>query len=135
MLKINDKKKKYMTFILFFTVLLCSFLGIEYDTVYENMPASMGEVSHVSINDFESVLDEFISSKEISVSTSEAAIAQQLSTRRNSVSTFGSGFLVALLPLALGLLFLACMLFCCNSTSCSQRYIIRYIHNKDGQKA
>ena len=99
------------------------------------MPASMGEVSHVSINDFESVLDEFISSKEISVSTSEAAIAQQLSTRRNSVSTFGSGFLVALLPLALGLLFLACMLLYCNSTSCSQRYIIRYIHNKDGQKA
>ena len=85
MLKINDKKKKYMTFILFFTVLLCSFLGIEYDTVYENMPASMGEVSHVSINDFESILDEFISSKEISVSTSEAAIPVYIFTNLNYI--------------------------------------------------
>lgn len=131
--KLIDINKKYFAMIAFFSVLLCSFWGLEYDTVSHGTGSfplnSDSYVSQVAN------LDEIISSEEISVSTSQAAFIRQLSTRKSSAGLFEiDSFVNDMLP-TLYFVFLAFMSLYRNSSSSSHRFIIRYIHNKDGQKA
>lgn len=134
--------KKFIALMMLLTVLLCSFLGIEYDmtgskvSLIQSAPesnmsehrtsASMDELVVHIIDNKNSVLDEY---------TSETAIARQLSTKRSGVNTFRGLYIVVFILCALSLLFLTSIYLYSGRICCSQRYIIRYIHNKDGQKA
>lgn len=139
--KSSCSRKKFITIMMILAVLLCSFLGVEYDMTenkvslvqtvpdsssLQKSPASMGDVAVHIIDNKNSVLDEY---------TSETAIARQLSTKRSGVNTLRGLYIVAFILWVLSLLFLTSIYLYPSSICCSQRYIIRYIHNKDGHKA
>ena len=129
------KVVKYLCSIILLSVVLCSFWGLGNSTISYGTDKNLYEqISCVSQG---TNVDEIIRSEEISVSTSQAAIVRQLSTRKSSVSLMVlyillNAILATLLFFSFSFSFSG--LYYCASSS-SHRFIITYIHNKDGQKA
>ena len=119
--------------IILLSVVLCSFWGLGNSTISYGTDKNLYE--QISCVSQETNVDEIIRSEEISVSTSQAAIVRQLSTRKSSVSLMV--LYILLNAISATLLFFSFSfsgLYCCAYSS-SHRFIITYIHNKDGQKA
>ena len=70
--------------IILLSVVLCSFWGLGNSTISYGTDKNLYE--QISCVSQETNVDEIIRSEEISVSTSQAAIVRQLSTRKSSVS-------------------------------------------------
>lgn len=119
--------------IILLSVVLCSFWGLGNSTISYGTDKNLYE--QISCVSQETNVDEIIRSEEISVSTSQAAIVRQLSIRKSSVSLMVLYILLnAILATLLFFSYSFSGLYCCVSSS-SHRFIITYIHNKDGQKA
>ena len=119
--------------IILLSVVLCSFWGLGNSTISYGTDKNL--YKQISCVSQETNVDEIIRSEEISVSTSQAAIVRQLSTRKSSVSLM---VLYILLNAILATLLFFSYSFSglyCYAASSSHRFIITYIHNKDGQKA
>lgn len=132
-----QKSRRYQNRVLcvlvFFSVWLCSFLGLGYCTQpYGSDYVPQGQSSFLSLA---TNPDEIICAGEESESTVYAVILRQHSTRRTGESSLRPVFLFKELTPALLILFFVFLSLHDNSFFSSHTYIIRYIHDKDGQKA
>lgn len=129
---ISKRNMKFISVLMLTVVLLCSFYGFELDvTSYKDSDVPISNFSYVSKV---SNLDEVISTEEITAGVSQAALIRQLSTRKNSVDSFAIYFMSICLNSLLFLAFLAFLNLHDNHINSSDRFTIRYIHDKDGQK-
>lgn len=127
-----DRNKKIISFIALLSVILCSFLGIEYDRLSGNMTDN--SISQESYASSFTDMGEVVDAQEISPSTNQFALIRQLSSRRNGAGVF---FVFGLSNLKLVVLYFSVLWYMnqhSNSASCSHRVIMCYIHNKDGKK-
>lgn len=130
---ISKRNMKFISVLMLTVVLVCSFCGYELDvTSYKDSDVPISNFSYVSKV---SNLDEVISTEEITAGVSQAALIRQLSTRKNSVDSFAIYFMSICLNSLLFLAFLAFLNLHDNQINSSDRFTIRYIHDKDGQKA
>lgn len=131
--KILGQNKKYFAVMAVIFVLICSFSGLDSDTPWYyangNPPGQSTLVSQVL--DFAEIL----CTPETSVSASPAAFLRQLSSRKHSTGSFAMNVYVPCIPPVPAIVFLFFMRLHRRSDCSSHRFIIRYIHNKDGQKA
>ena len=125
--------KKHLSIILVFLTILCSFVGFRNDNTLCSTNESPFEKNTYVTN--ETNLYEVIGPEEISGSTYHAAIIRQLSARKNAVSMLVIHILLDnMLPTLFLFVFFISSLYCYAQSS-SHRFIINFIHNKDGQKA
>ena len=119
--------------IILLSVVLCSFWGLGNSTISYGTDKNLYE--QINCVSQETNVDEIIRSEEISVSTSQAAIVRQLSTRKSSVSLMVLYILLNAISATLLFFSFSFSGLYCFASSSSHRFIITYIHNKDGQKA
>lgn len=125
-------RKHILSCVLIFAILSCSFWGIRDTlTVFGNSSLSSSH-NNYAVNT--SDLSEFICSEEISPSASQASLVRLFSLRKHQTDTVGFYFSVFLYPFIAYLISLAFLSLCHNSDNYSHRFIMKYIHNKDGQK-
>lgn len=129
----TGKRTKHFVFAMILSVLLCSFLEVNTENIVSNAANHLGgQLGYVTqVNDF----DELISPEEILGHTSQSAIVRQICVRRYADHSFGTDLAVGLLvlvPVCIAFLYRTFGYSCLN---CSQKFILRFIHNKDGQKA
>lgn len=130
---ISKRNMKFISVLMLTVVLLSSFCGFGADfTSYKNSDVPMSNFSYVSKV---SNLDEVISTEEITAGVSQVALIRLLSTRKNSVDSIAIYFMSICLNSLLFLAFLTFLNLHDNQINSSDRFIIRYIHDKDGQKA
>lgn len=129
----TGRKTKRFVFAMVLSVLLCSFLEVDTGNIVSNAGNSLG--GHLGYVTQVNEVDELISPEEILGNASQSAIVRQIFVRRYSDHSFGTdlavGFLV-LAPICIAFLYGTFGYSCLN---CSQRFILQFIHNKDGQKA
>ena len=131
--KILGQNKKYSAVMAVIFVLICSFSGLDSDTSrYYSNGNPLSQSTLVS-----QVLDfaEILCTPETSVSASPAAFLRQLSSRKHSTGSFAVNAYVHCIPPVLAVAFLFFIRLHRNCACSTHRCIIRYIHNKDGQKA
>lgn len=128
-----DRHMKFISVLMFTVVFLCSFFGFGIDNnSYGNIDHPFRNNSYISLA---TNLDEIISSEEITAGVSQVTLFRQLSTRKNSVDSIVIYFINSCLTPTLFLAFLAFMNLYETVSNSSNRFIISFIHNKDGQKA
>ena len=125
--KIHGQNKKYFAVLATIFVLICSFSNLESDTprFYANGNPLSQSTLVSQVLDFEEIL----CTPETAVSSSPAAFLRQLSSRKHSTGSFTMNAYV------LCILVLFFMRLQRRSDCSTHRFIIRYIHNKDGKKA
>ncbi len=130
---ISKRNMKFISAWMLTVVLLCSLCGFGGDfTSYKDSDVPISNLGYVSKT---SNLDEVISTEEITAGVSQVALFRQLSIRKNSVDTIANYFMSICLNSLLFFAFLAFLNLHDNQINRSDRFIVRYIHNKDGQKA
>lgn len=127
-----DSHAKSIAVLLLLTVLFCSFLGLEPDVVNYGtsaLPLSVNGYFSQRMN-----LDELICSEEISAS-SQKLLLRQGEAKKRSIRTMNPD-VVFYEELSVGF-FVPVLLFCFlfDTGGTIHQYIIRYIHNMDGQKS
>lgn len=119
--------------LILFAILLYSFFGNTDDILAEYGGDSLLEqFCYVSLTTTFSDLE---CPDDSLYSISQAVFERQLRYQRK-ITEFGNGglYIETILPVFL-LIFLSIMNLCCFVRNSSHRFVIRFIHNKDGQKA
>lgn len=131
--KAISRNRKTLSCFVFFTILLYSFFGLRNDVVIEqDGDVSLGQCSFVSQT---ATVNEVVCSEKTLRSSSQTVLQRQLKFQKKSANfDNGSVFIQIMLPTFLGFFLSIMSLYYCIINS-SHRFVIQFIHNKDGQKA
>lgn len=131
--KAISRNRKTLSWFVFFTILLYSFFGLRNDVVIEQGgDVSLGQCSFVSQT---ATVNEVVCSEKTLRSSSQTVLQRQFKFQKKSANfDNGSVFIQIMLPTFLGFFLSIMSLYYCIINS-SHRFVIQFIHNKDGQKA
>ena len=127
------RHKKTTCVFLVLLALLYTLFGIanDFDSEYDRGFLHIQYGNHSSIVD----VDEFDYSDSTIQSSTQAVFGRQLKCQKRNTGLVSHTFLVRIWMPALFLVFLIILNLFCFVRNCSDRFIIWFIHNKDGKKA
>ncbi len=126
-------RRKSISFFLLFTMLFYSFFELTGNIHIEQVVGVPSD--RHSQMDSVVKLNELVSSEQFVQSATQTVLERQLKSHKRNAGFYEGRLVVVLILPAFFLLFLLFLNLCCIVINCSHSFILRFIHQKDGQKA